>query len=377
MVTKFIDTLPSPFYDKAVGSVATNFADLVTVGERIESGIKRGKFSQTPSNTGFAKKETTGFEKKKWETNAILVHPSSQNKIILSKSEATTSIDPTPTPNRESSSNTTNNHSGGRNRVFTLIHMSYTALLPKLLQKNVIAVLPLEPLEPPYPRSYDPNAKCEYHARAMGHSIERCWSFKHKVQDLIDAGWLGFEENEPNVSTNPLPAHGGQSINALSHEIQSPERREASLVRLEEVVVLEQTDNHPQKPLIIPKHAYKDDHGVPWQYDSCIEEALVELINDEAAKEVINIVEVRGITRSGRTYSPETLKRKSPTPEKIVEASKGREAEEFLKLIRYSEYELLEQMNKTSARISLLSLLLNSEGHQNLLLKVLKEAHVA
>ncbi|RDX84583.1 hypothetical protein CR513_34351, partial [Mucuna pruriens] len=210
MVTMFIDTLPSPFYDKAVGSVATNFADLVTVGERIESGIKRGKFAQTSSNTGFAKK-TTGFEKKKEEANAILVHPSSQNKIILSKLEATTSVDPTPTPNRESSSNSTNNHS---------------------------AVLPLKPLEPPYPRSYDPNAKCEYHAGAIGHSTERCWSFKHKVQDLLDAGWLGFEENEPNVSTNPLPAHGGQSINVLSHEIQSPERREVSLVRSEEVAMI-------------------------------------------------------------------------------------------------------------------------------------------
>ncbi|RDY06355.1 hypothetical protein CR513_09674, partial [Mucuna pruriens] len=34
-------------------------------------------------------------------------------------------------------------------------------------------------------------------------------------------------------------------------------------------------------------------------------------------------------------------------------------------------------MNKTPTRISLLSLLLNSETHRNLLLKVLKEAHVA
>ncbi|RDY12556.1 hypothetical protein CR513_02624, partial [Mucuna pruriens] len=312
MVTMFIDTLPSPFYDKAVGI------------------------------TRDLPKKTTGFEKKKGETNAILVHPSSQNKIILSKSEATASVDPTPTPNREGSSNTPNNRFGGKNRVFTPIHMSYTALLPKLLQKNLIAVLPLKPLEPPYPRSYDSNAKCEYHAGAIGHSTKRCWSFKHKVQDLINVGWLGFEENEPNVSTNPLPAHGGQSINTLSHE-----------------------------------PAYKDDHAVPWQYDSYTEEALVEIVKDEAAKEVINTAEaVRGITRSGRIYSPENVK-KSPIPEKIVEASKGKEAEEFLKLIRYSEYELLEQMSNTPACISLLSLLLNSEGHRNLLLKVLKEAHVA
>ncbi|RDX91781.1 hypothetical protein CR513_26191, partial [Mucuna pruriens] len=235
MVMMFIDTLPSPFYNKAVGSVATNFADLVTVGERIESGIRRGKFTQTPINTGFTKK-TIGFEKKRGETNAILVHPSSQNKIILSKLEATTSVDPIPMPNRENSPNTTNNHFGGRNRVFTPIHMTYMALFPKLLQKKSNS-------EPPYPRSYDPNAKCDYHAGAIGHSTERCWSFKHKVQDLIDSRWLGFEEKEPNVNTNPLPVHGRQSINVLSHEIQSSKRKETSPVESEEVAVLEETDN--------------------------------------------------------------------------------------------------------------------------------------
>ncbi|RDX64296.1 hypothetical protein CR513_57154, partial [Mucuna pruriens] len=39
MVTMFIDTLPSPYYDKVVGNVASNFAELVVVGERIELGI--------------------------------------------------------------------------------------------------------------------------------------------------------------------------------------------------------------------------------------------------------------------------------------------------------------------------------------------------
>ncbi|RDX69521.1 hypothetical protein CR513_51359, partial [Mucuna pruriens] len=39
----FIDTLPSPYYDRVVGNVASNFADLVVVGKRIELGIRRGK----------------------------------------------------------------------------------------------------------------------------------------------------------------------------------------------------------------------------------------------------------------------------------------------------------------------------------------------
>ncbi|RDY12551.1 hypothetical protein CR513_02632, partial [Mucuna pruriens] len=251
MVTMFIDTFPSPVYDKVVGSVATNFADLVIVGERIEFGIKRGKFAQTPSNIGFAKK-------------------------TMGKSEAITFVGPTPTPNRESSSNSTNNCSGGRNRVFTPIHMPYTTLLPKLLQKNLIVVLPLKPLEPPYPRSYDPNAKCEYHVGAIGHSTKRCWSFKHKVQDLIDAGWLGFEDNEPNVRTNPLPAHGGQSKTALSHEIQSPERREASLVRSEEVAMIRGEPGSWQGEL------HKSKEGLTnWTAEELSDEDLFTITNNE------------------------------------------------------------------------------------------------
>ncbi|RDX88591.1 hypothetical protein CR513_29794, partial [Mucuna pruriens] len=56
MVTMFIDTLLSPYYDKVVGSVASNFADLVVVGERIELGIRCGKLAQANNHVGFAKK---------------------------------------------------------------------------------------------------------------------------------------------------------------------------------------------------------------------------------------------------------------------------------------------------------------------------------
>ncbi|RDX98896.1 hypothetical protein CR513_18111, partial [Mucuna pruriens] len=52
------------------------------------------------------------------------------------------------------------------------------------------------------------------------------------------------------------------------------------------------------------------------------------------------------------------------------------EAHEFLKMIRHSEYEMLDQQHRTPARISLLSLLINSKSHCELLLKVLIDAHV-
>ncbi|RDY00571.1 hypothetical protein CR513_16232, partial [Mucuna pruriens] len=73
MVTMFIDTLPSPYYDKVVGSVASNFADLVVVGKRIELGIRCGKLTQASNNVGFTKKLPS--EKKKGEANIMLIEP--------------------------------------------------------------------------------------------------------------------------------------------------------------------------------------------------------------------------------------------------------------------------------------------------------------
>ncbi|PKI48905.1 hypothetical protein CRG98_030681 [Punica granatum] len=52
------------------------------------------------------------------------------------------------------------------------------------------------------------------------------------------------------------------------------------------------------------------------------------------------------------------------------------EAEAFMKVIKASEYKVVEQMSKSPARISLLSLLLSSEPHRDALLKVLTAAQV-
>lgn len=48
-----------------------------------------------------------------------------------------------------------------------------------------------------------------------GHWTDRCFSLRHKVQDLRDQGLLkpidikGAEQaNKPNVTQNPLPPHG-------------------------------------------------------------------------------------------------------------------------------------------------------------------------
>ena len=60
----FINTLKAPYYDRMIGNSNTNFSDVISAGEMIESGVKLGKIESTK-----AKKSTP--KKKEGETHAI------------------------------------------------------------------------------------------------------------------------------------------------------------------------------------------------------------------------------------------------------------------------------------------------------------------
>ena len=65
-------------------------------------------------------------------------------------------------------------------------------------------------------------------------------------------------------------------------------------------------------------------------------------------------------------------KDKEPINEPVTEE----EANEFLKFIKHSEYSIVKQLHKLPAKISLLALMMNSEPHREVVLKVLKQAYV-
>ena len=93
--------------------------------------------------------------------------------------------------------------------------MSYADLLPSLLSNKMVVVSPGKVYQPPFSQWYNPNATCAYHGSVLGHSVEQCVAFKHKVQSLIDVGWLTFQEDSPNVRTNPLANHGSSAVNVV------------------------------------------------------------------------------------------------------------------------------------------------------------------
>ena len=53
LVDMFMGTLQGLYYDKMVGSISSGFADLVTIGERIETGPNVSVEQESPSTFYF------------------------------------------------------------------------------------------------------------------------------------------------------------------------------------------------------------------------------------------------------------------------------------------------------------------------------------
>ena len=76
MITMMVDTLPVFYYEKLVGYMPSSFADLVFIGERIEVGLKRGKFDYVSSTSTHAKRvRATGAKRKEGDTHAVTSAP--------------------------------------------------------------------------------------------------------------------------------------------------------------------------------------------------------------------------------------------------------------------------------------------------------------
>lgn len=58
----FMITLQGMYYKKMVGSLSSKFSDILTIGERIENGMKIGKISSVDNQTMVKKYQ--GFSKK-------------------------------------------------------------------------------------------------------------------------------------------------------------------------------------------------------------------------------------------------------------------------------------------------------------------------
>ena len=77
MITIMVDMLPTFYYEKLIGYMPANFADLVFARERIQSGLRKGKFEYA-SNAGpnsNRRAPVVGTRKKEGDTHAVTTAP--------------------------------------------------------------------------------------------------------------------------------------------------------------------------------------------------------------------------------------------------------------------------------------------------------------
>ena len=82
---------------------------------------------------------------------------------------------------------------------FAPIPMTYGDLLSSLIANQLAVVTPGRIYQSPFPKWYNLNATCMYHGGTTGHLVEQCMALKHKVQSLIEAGWLTFQGDTVNA----------------------------------------------------------------------------------------------------------------------------------------------------------------------------------
>ncbi|KAA3465695.1 hypothetical protein EPI10_000838 [Gossypium australe] len=164
-------TLKAPFINNILGSATKSFADIVMSGEMIENAIRCEKIE--------AGESTRRSAPKKRENELGNVSSSYPKLVTVSQSRAVTAGQQAP-PRQEP-----NTRQNVEKFQFTPITVTYRELYKTLFDAHVVSPFYLKSLQPPYPKWYDTNAQCEYHAGIVGHSIENCTSFKRLVERLI------------------------------------------------------------------------------------------------------------------------------------------------------------------------------------------------
>lgn len=73
LVDIFMGTLQGLYFEKMIGSSSTNFVDMVTIGERVKSGLKSGKITDTTEPQTVNKRPHGGFAKnREGEANVVM-----------------------------------------------------------------------------------------------------------------------------------------------------------------------------------------------------------------------------------------------------------------------------------------------------------------
>ncbi|KAF3647603.1 putative S-adenosylmethionine-dependent methyltransferase-like [Capsicum annuum] len=160
-------------------------------------------------------------------------------------------------------------------RKFTSLAESRTQLFRRLIKAGYLQPILTKPTNL-NSRFFHADQNCSYHSGASGHSTKDCINLKHKIQDLIDQKVIILQSPTPNVNSNPLPNHGGPTVNVIEIEGEWASSKAITKVNLEGLKRTEEMENIEKvvatlskdlegiiEPFMVPEKALKQ--GIEYQ----------------------------------------------------------------------------------------------------------------
>ncbi|XP_077245908.1 uncharacterized protein LOC143885576 [Tasmannia lanceolata] len=286
-------------------------------------------------------------------------------------------------------------------RHFDPLPYSLSVALKKLLKDKKIKLPDIKPPPNPLPRTWREDQFCDYH-RNTGHITDRCLALKHQIQNMIDRKELSIEL--PNVTRNPLPTHAmppPSSVNVICAEESVIDPASfICAVESEEPYVwkFEEGDQwvESERPYVLswndPDVAGPSNQSYifqceDWEKDS--ESLYVLRVGDDEGEEIktpytLRIEdedllflsdqcdELRHVTRGGRVFKPAELRVDNP-----AEVARGVDNQKQKQRLEEEEDNLLNQLKKTQANVSIWGLLMASPKHRQVVLRELNSSQVS
>ncbi|XP_019242002.1 PREDICTED: uncharacterized protein LOC109222047, partial [Nicotiana attenuata] len=439
MVDYFLQALEPTYFGHLVNAIGKSFNEVVKMGGMVEEGLKSNKimsYSAIKATTQAIQSGTGGVLGKNKKEEVATVESGA-----WSRSRGPSPYYNQPRPHHQNYPYTPyippQHYYPPPDPHFSVHHAQTYTQPPAHAQWRAPALQNSYPAPKntyPPPRAYrnPPEQKfgplSKYCSGALGHDTEKCWKLKTAVQELIDTHRIEVQAPDaPNINQNPSPAHHEAHMIELIHKGGEPKKpsQMVMMIRASEtsskekltsgkaVVQLKGVDSKPtvvaekgsssivavkpeqakvviqgvaNKPVVVMKGTrielviikpvtqlpVTNSKAIPWSY----EQVVVTYKGKEIKEEVC---EAQGLTRSGRCFALEELRKArvpKDNPVLVKKAVTEEEAEKFLKKMKVQDYCIVEQLRKTPAQISLLSLLIHSDEHRRALMKILNEAHV-
>ncbi|XP_077223046.1 uncharacterized protein LOC143856664 [Tasmannia lanceolata] len=265
---------------------------------------------------------------------------------------------------------------------FNPLPYSLSVALKKLLRDKKIELLEPREAPNPLPRYWRKDYFCEYH-QSVGHLTDRCMALKHKIQDMIEAKKITIET--PNVTRNPLPTHATPPPNVyaiLTEEVILDYSLICAVISEEPYVLRWEEgdeDAENEKPYVLSARAgesaesaecsyvlrYEEENNEEVPYVLRLEDEDLSLLDDQCD-------ELRHVTRGGRVFKPAEIRVENP-----AEVARAGDNQKQNQRLDGEEDNLLNQLKKTQANVSIWGLLLASPKHRQVVLRELNSSQVS